>query len=303
MNQNGIELQVCVDGKPTREYAHEGQLFVEGRKGSSFTLKIRNHRAERANVIVLVDGVNVVTGDETLEKGYIVSGLSSYEIQGWRTSLQDVSTFVFKDKNGAYSKTVTGSTKMCGLISVLAYEEKKVVRQVEKVIEKHWYPDPIYVPVPYPVYPRPRPIYPYYDYVWCGSSSDMGCAGSAGPSGSSGMTFNASLDGPMMRCANSADGEAFSTFSANITTSGNVTASASAGVTINSLSLGTGWGPQKLDSVAEVEFKNGVRVAAMELYYSDAKGLKKMGIDMKKTPAISKTALPTALAGFCRPPA
>jgi hypothetical protein len=295
MNQNNIELQVCADGKPVKEYGHEGRVFIEGRKGTSFTLKIRNNRRERCNVAVLVDGINVVSGDTQTAKGYIVAGMSSYEIQGWRTSLNDVSTFVFKDKKGSYAKAVTGSDKMAGLISVIAYEELK---KPEVIMKHHWHEKTVVHPVPYfPWLPRPRPGYWrdgfWYedpDYPLYYSSTTVGQAHSGSTKGMAGA-------GPLMRSAmqSSIDQGSAETYSADIQCS---TSNAAP-----DLSLGAGWGAQKMDVVSEIEWQNGTQVVAMELYYTDAKGLAKAGIDVKKTPAIAKTSLPTVIGNFCRPPA
>lgn len=291
MNQNGIELQVCADGKPVREYGHEGHLFVEGRKGSAFTLKIRNSRPERANIVVLVDGINVVTGGSELTKGYVVSGLSSYEIQGWRTSLNDVSTFVFKDKKGSYAAVTTGTAKMCGLISVTAYSEKKKEIVKERIVH-HW--NEVHVPYPVPVYPRP-----YYPPYWYGVaySATSGPVGKSGNQGSVGEQLLSSCSAMFSADASIRSLDTTSEISA---TAGNNCGAK--GATLNALSLGAAWGPQKADSVSEVEFTNDLRIATMELYYTDAKGLKKLGIDTKKTPSIAKSSLPTVLSGFCQPP-
>ena len=299
MNQNGIELQVCADGKPVREYGHEGHLFVEGRKGSAFTLKIRNSRPERANIVVLVDGINVVTGDSELTKGYVVSGLSSYEIQGWRTSLNDVSTFVFKDKKGSYASVTTGTAKMCGLISVTAYSEKKKEIVRERIVH-HW--NEVHVPYPVPVYPRP--YYPpyWYEVAYSATSGDGSATySSAGPIGNSGS--QGSIGESSCNAMFSADASMLRSLDMKSEITATANACGAKGETLNALSLGAAWGPQKADSVSEVEFTNDLRIATMELYYTDAKGLKKLGIDTKKTPSIAKSSLPTVLSGFCQPPA
>lgn len=307
MNQNNIELQVCADGKPVKEYGHEGRVFIEGRKGTSFTLKIRNNRRERCNVAVLVDGINVVSGDAQTAKGYIVAGMSSYEIQGWRTSLNDVSTFVFKDKKGSYAKAVTGSDKMSGLISVIAYEELK---KPEVIVKHHWHEKTVIHPVPYyPWLPRPRPGY-WRDGFWYeepdyplyySSSTSAGAAGQAhGGVEGSGNVKGMAGSGPLMRSA-----MASSLGSGSIQDSATYSADIQCSVSNASpdLSLGAGWGAQKIDVVSEIEWQNGTQIVAMELYYTDAKGLAKAGIDVKKTPAIAKTPLPTVIGNFCRPPA
>src|SRR5688572_5049845 len=124
MNQNGIDIQVCCDGKPVREYGCEGRTIVGGRKGVPFTVKVRNNHPTKIHAIVLVDGVNVVTGKEGVDRGYILEAYSSYEIKGWRKSLNDVASFVFAGKDGSYTKVVKGNSAQCGVISLVAFAEK-----------------------------------------------------------------------------------------------------------------------------------------------------------------------------------
>ena len=85
-----------------------------------------------------------------------------------------------------------------------------------------------------------------------------------------------------------------------------ITASMSVGGgEVSIMNLGTGWGATQQDSVAEVAWQDGVQLVVMELYYTDTKGLKKLGIDVSKAPATPKTSsFTTGLTGtgFCQPP-
>lgn len=266
MNQNGIDLQVCVEGKPIREFGLEGRTLVEGRKGVPFTIKVRNNTPNKVHAVVLVDGVNVVSGETQVDRGYILNGYSSYEIKGWRQSLKDVAEFVFQSKDGSYSAAVQGHSAQCGVISLVAYAEKPKppaprTQIIEKHIHHHHYDS-------WPSWPQ-KPI------IWCSTSATF--------SGDAGDTFSGDA-GDLMRSA-SAEPEVHAYYSSS------------------TLNLGTGWGSSKEDAVGEVEFENGVVLCTMELFYTDSKGLKKLGIDTSKAPALAKTSsFPTALAGFCRPP-
>jgi hypothetical protein len=323
MNTNGIEIQVCTEGRPVREFGHNGQLFVEGRKDVPFTLKIRNHRSERANVVVLVDGINVVEGNETKTRGYIIPALGVYEVQGWRTSLDGVATFVFKSKKGSYAKAKTGSDKMSGLITLIAFTEKQKPIPVTKTIivdhhhhHDHWYPAPYY--------PRPRPFW-HDTYIYSstdaselmrsagatGSGCATGAAGGNTMGHASASSIQSSVNPTTMDAAFSV-GEMMTeekSFSGHVkgarsfrSANGQFALSCNAASEAPELHLGTGWGDKKEDRVVEVEWENGVQVAAMELYYADAKALAKVGIDVKKAPAVAKS-LPSMLGGFCQPPA
>jgi hypothetical protein len=66
--------------------------------------------------------------------------------------------------------------------------------------------------------------------------------------------------------------------------------------------LGTGWGSEREDHVNMVDFKRGLELCTMEIYYSDAEGLAKSGIEVDKKPAVTKPSLPKGFNGFCVPP-
>lgn len=321
MNQNGIDLQVCVEGRPIREFGCEGRTIVEGRKGVPFTIKIRNNHAVKVHASVLVDGVGVVSGNEKDLRGYILEPYSSYEVKGWRRSLNDVAQFVFETKDGSYSKIVKGSDAQCGVISVIAHAEK-VRPPAPQVIEKHVHHDHHYHDWYDPWYVRPYRPWRYPTILYSSSlgvsGTDGACGGSGGACTGSNAVDNSGLtrsftasglkgergpsgpSGEPVSCYHMSvdDGGAGASFSASVSMNGEVQA-------FNAMNLGTGWGAQQMDSVVEVAWENGTKLATMELYYTDAKGLKKLGIDVNKAPALAKTAgFPTGLTGtgFCQPP-
>ena len=39
---NGIDLSVTVNGRPTRIYTHEGRYFIESREGTEYVIEIRS---------------------------------------------------------------------------------------------------------------------------------------------------------------------------------------------------------------------------------------------------------------------
>ena len=50
------EAQILVRDRPVRVFKHEGDFFIEGRKGSSFELKFINNTWDRIEVVISVDG-------------------------------------------------------------------------------------------------------------------------------------------------------------------------------------------------------------------------------------------------------
>lgn len=302
MNQNGIAVQVLANGKPIREFGCEGRTLVEGRKDLPFTIKVKNDRPDRVHAIVMVDGINVVSGESELSpksRGYVLEAYSAYEIKGWRRTLSEVASFVFQSKDGSYSKSVKGNSAQCGVVTVVAYAEKTKEKPIERVLETHhhhcdWYRE--YAPwYPY------RPYYPSYPLVWCSNSSlSASCS-----------TLNSSVDASMSSCSNAGTytftctgGGTGQDPSLASHGGGDTTQTNAVSISANSMNLGAAWGDTAQDLVTETSFENGVVVCQMELFYTDAKGLKKLGINTKKAPAVAKTdGFPTALNGsFCRPP-
>jgi hypothetical protein len=48
MLRNNIEVRLLIKGKPITEYNHNGNLFVEGRHGSSYEIEIINRNPTRS---------------------------------------------------------------------------------------------------------------------------------------------------------------------------------------------------------------------------------------------------------------
>ena len=88
---------VCVRGQPVREVHHRGRTYIEGRKGSEYTLKFRNDSTARVMVIASVDGLSVCDGKPAgiNSPGYVVDPLSEIEIPGWMIDQTRVAAFKF----------------------------------------------------------------------------------------------------------------------------------------------------------------------------------------------------------------
>jgi hypothetical protein len=124
-------IDIFVNGKPIRQYAHNGQTFIEARHGAEYTIKIRNNSAYRKLAVVSVDGINVINGKAAgaSEAGYIINGYSSYEIKGFRVSNDQVNAFKFSTKSRSYaakSEETKGDTSNCGVIGIKVYGEKQL---------------------------------------------------------------------------------------------------------------------------------------------------------------------------------
>jgi len=125
MNKSQYSLEVLVNDRPVKEYENEDKIFIEGRKGSEYSLRVRNNNYNRILAVITVDGINVISGKPSAEDdraGYIVNGYSSIKVQGFRKDLETVGAFKFCEKGNAYSEEI-GLKGNTGVIGVRIFDE------------------------------------------------------------------------------------------------------------------------------------------------------------------------------------
>lgn len=118
LNERGEWLPGCV---------HDGKIYVAGKHGERYKLLLRNRTSERVEVVLTVDGRDVITGEEgsRLHRGYVLHPRETCEIEGWRTSDETVAAFRFgADKDKAYS-TQKGTGAHLGIIGMVVYQERQ----------------------------------------------------------------------------------------------------------------------------------------------------------------------------------
>lgn len=126
MIKDTYEMEVLVNGRPLKEYLHEGRHYVEGRKGTNFSIKVRNNSNQRVLFVPSVDGLSVIDGKSASfeSSGYIVKPWSSAVIDGWRVSDSEVSQFFFTNPGESYSSRSRGGEANLGVIGVAVFKEK-----------------------------------------------------------------------------------------------------------------------------------------------------------------------------------
>ena len=84
-------------GQVLRAWRHDGRLFVVGRPGDRYSLRVTNDTDGEVMVVMSVDGVNIRhrrdggLGPERL----CASAHQSYDVTGWRKSTTEVAAFTF----------------------------------------------------------------------------------------------------------------------------------------------------------------------------------------------------------------
>ena len=126
------QVEVLVNGKPVRQYVHNGNTYIEARAGTEYSIKIKNSGYNRKLAVITVDGINVITGEpqpESIGQGYIVRAYDSLDIKGFRKDMSSVGAFKFCSKGKSYCND-QGLAGNNGVIGVRIYDEKIVPPQI-----------------------------------------------------------------------------------------------------------------------------------------------------------------------------
>lgn len=102
------------------------RLIVMGEPGERYSIVIENRSAERYEVVASVDGLDVLDGEEASpsKRGYLVSGYSSIEIDGFRRSESEVAAFRLGDVSGSYAAR-KGRARNVGVVGVAVFDERR----------------------------------------------------------------------------------------------------------------------------------------------------------------------------------
>lgn len=119
-------LSVRVHGKTLKEFSHNGDIWIEGRKGSEFVIRVSNDSSRRILAVVSVDGRSVMDGKEATKNsgGYVIGAFSHVDIPGWRLDNEGVAKFRFHKASRSYA-VKSGQSENIGVIGCAIHEEKE----------------------------------------------------------------------------------------------------------------------------------------------------------------------------------
>ena len=112
-------------GQVLRVWRRGGRLFVAGRPGARYSLRVNNHTDGRVLVVLSVDGVNILTGETANfdQRGYVFSPFESYDLSGWRKSDTQIAAFTFAPLPQSYAAR-TGRPGDVGVIGMAVFKER-----------------------------------------------------------------------------------------------------------------------------------------------------------------------------------
>ena len=273
MQYNNITLNVLIKGRVINEYPHNGQVFVEGRANSEFELEVKNHNHHRVEVILSVDGLAITDGKEAgpNSTGYLIDAGGSVRIPGWKLNEGNAAAFEFTGKGKSYAQAATGSSLNTGVIGLMAFSEK----------------------VRAPVWNAPTYAstgWPFYNGQGIGTCSMGGSESVAmGAVAMNAVSHEPRTGGGIQSRSKGA--------------MRGITISASCADPEPVQNLGTGFGAAMEFNTSTVSFDRGDLISTIVLYYDDAVGLRKRGIEVSRKRTGDKQ-LPNAFPGMsgCIPP-
>lgn len=106
----------------------EGKRFIVGKDKSQYSLVVRNICHSRLEVVMSVDGLDVMDGKSasTKKRGYMIEPGKTLSVKGFRTSDTAVASFKFSSVNSSYSNLRHGTTRNVGVIGMAVFTEKGV---------------------------------------------------------------------------------------------------------------------------------------------------------------------------------
>jgi hypothetical protein len=100
--------------------------YVIGEAGQRYVIVVQNHAPMRIEVVVSVDGLDVIDGRPASfgKRGYLVDGHGTLEIDGFRQSEEEVAAFRFGSVRDSYASKKTGDSRNVGVIGVALFHEQ-----------------------------------------------------------------------------------------------------------------------------------------------------------------------------------
>jgi hypothetical protein len=103
-----------------------GKNYVIGEAGRRYSIIIRNRTQNRLEIVVSVDGLDVIDGRAASfsKRGYLVDPQGELEIDGFRQSMDTVAAFRFGSVRGSYATQKTGDSRNVGVIGLAVFHER-----------------------------------------------------------------------------------------------------------------------------------------------------------------------------------
>lgn len=100
--------------------------YVMGELNSRYSILLQNHSAARLEVVLSVDGLDVMDGKPASlnKRGYLIDPFGQLKVDGFRQSDNTVAAFRFSSVPQSYAQQKHGDARNVGVIGIAAFEEQ-----------------------------------------------------------------------------------------------------------------------------------------------------------------------------------
>jgi|GEM_PF-1825526 len=135
---NASSLEVLVNGRPVTEYRHDGNVFIEGRDRSEFSLRMKylggyRDMGKRKLFVPSVDGLSIIDGKPASNdsRGFILETDEEIEVPGWMVNNETAASFFFSlsNKEPSYAEQMGYGGQNNGVIGVRVFQEKEPAKK------------------------------------------------------------------------------------------------------------------------------------------------------------------------------
>ena len=119
--ENGLEVQVLVNGVTLEEYLARGRRYVEALEGAEYEISLHNTLPVRVAVALSVDGLNSIDAKHATawnSSKWVIGPYQTIRIGGWQMSSERARRFYFTTERDSYAAKL-GQTANLGLISAV----------------------------------------------------------------------------------------------------------------------------------------------------------------------------------------
>lgn len=117
---------VRTDGSSFPTFTDGSTTWLAGNEGERYDLHVQNHTSGRVEVVISVDGRDIISGkpgDYRKQRGYVLEPFGSLIVEGYRQSLDEIAAFRFSSLSDSYSARL-GTPGNVGVIGLAAFAEK-----------------------------------------------------------------------------------------------------------------------------------------------------------------------------------
>jgi hypothetical protein len=106
-------------------YRHQGRHYVVGKPGNEYQVRVHNRDGGEVLAVIAVDGVNAISGETASweQTGYVLGSRQSYDVRGWRKSMERIAAFFFTEHDASYAAR-SGRPGNVGVIGVAVFRKK-----------------------------------------------------------------------------------------------------------------------------------------------------------------------------------